>query len=74
VKHDKNGPTVSELSEQFRFARFERLGKIALWNCFTKKVVDLKGPTVGLIQKYDPEMFEKLLNSPRPAAMGDATV
>ena len=71
-RHDKNGPTVSEMSEQFRFLPIVKLGRLALWNCLTKKVVDLRAPTVGLIQKYSPEMFQSMLESQRPTAMGDA--
>jgi hypothetical protein len=71
-KHDRNGPSVSELSEINRFTPIVKLGRVALWNCFTRKVVDLKAPTIGLIQKYQPEMFQEMLTSPRPVAMGDA--
>lgn len=66
-----NGPTVNELRAQRRFARFEKLGKIAMWNALTKKVVDLKSPTLGLMQKFAPDTFQDLISSPRPVSMGD---
>lgn len=72
-KSDKNGPTVSELSEINRWRPVIKLGRLALWNALTKKVVDLKSPTIGLIEKFDPDMFQEMIKSPRPVAMGDAT-
>jgi hypothetical protein len=66
AKHDKNDPTVNELRERFRYESIIKLGRLALWNCLTKKVVDLKAPTIGLIEKYSPEMFQKTINSPLP--------
>ena len=71
-KHDKNGPTVEELREGFRWSGMVKLGRLALWNCLTKKVVDLRAPTVGLIKTFDPDMFEELVNSPRPVFIRDA--
>lgn len=62
----KNGPSVSMMRSQFVRTPIIRLGRLALWNHLNKKVVDLKAPTVGLIEKYDPAMFEDVVNSPMP--------
>jgi hypothetical protein len=77
-----NGPSVSELRAMRLFARMTgsvsccpvkvTLGTVAMWNALTKKVVDLKSPTLGLMQKFAPDTFKELVESPRPVAMGDA--
>ena len=66
ARHDKNGPSVSDLREQNRWSGIIKLGRLALWNALNKKVVDLKAPTLGLIQTYEPELFTKTVNSPLP--------
>lgn len=47
-----------------------KLGSVALWNRLTKRVVDLRDPTLGFLQKHAPEQFKDLVEAPRPATMG----
>jgi hypothetical protein len=48
-----------------------RLGTVAIWNKLTKRVVDLRDPTLGFLKEVAPALFEDLVTSPRPTAMGD---
>ena len=62
----KNGFSVSQMRDQFARTPIVKLSRLALWNCLTKKVVDLKAPTVGIIEKFQPDMFKEMVNSPLP--------
>lgn len=48
-----------------------KLGTIAIWNRLTKRVVDLRDPTLGFLQEAAPAVFKDLIEAPRPIAMGD---
>jgi hypothetical protein len=66
----KNGFSVSQMRDQFARTPIVKLGRMALWNCLTKKVVDLKAPTVGLIAQFQPDVFKDMVNSPLPKFLG----
>lgn len=70
----KNGFSVSQMRDQFARTPIVKLSRLALWNCLTKKVVDLKAPTVGIIEKFQPDMFKEMVNSPLPKFLGKETV
>jgi hypothetical protein len=48
-----------------------RLGTIAIWNRLTKRVVDLRDPTLGFLSEAAPILFKDLVEAPRPVSMGD---
>lgn len=48
-----------------------RLGTLAMWNLLTKRVVNLKDPTLSYLKEAAPALFEDLVSSPRPTSMGD---
>lgn len=66
----KNGPTVDELGEGFRHTAIVKLGRLALFNLLSKRVVRLNTSEIGLIAKFDPDMFKSMVDSPRPTCLG----
>lgn len=58
-----NGPTTDQIREQFRFAPFIKLGRLALFNELQKRVIDGQSPTLLLIQKTQPHMFEDMVKN-----------
>lgn len=46
-----------------------KLGTVCLWNLLTKRVVDGADPTLGLLKRTAPALFEDLIQSPTPETM-----
>jgi hypothetical protein len=57
----KARPRVSEMQDSFRFGKFIKLGRVALWNFLTKTVVSGSDPTLELLKTYNPEDFANLV-------------
>ena len=64
--HTPGKPTVTELREDFRHTPIVKLARLALWNLFSRGIVDARSPTLGVIKKSVPEIWEDVINSPRP--------
>lgn len=64
--HRPTEPTRDEMGDTFRYTPIVKLGRLAMWNSLTKRVIDLRSPTLGFLKNADPDTFETLINSPKP--------
>ena len=64
--HTPGKPTVTELREDFRQTPIIKLGRLGLWNLFSRGIVDARSPTLGVIKNSIPEVWDDVINSKRP--------
>ena len=64
--HRQSEPTRDEMGESFRHGPIIKLGRLAMWNAHTRRVVDSRSPALGFMKSADPETFEGMITSARP--------